>query len=90
MQTDMTIAKKSNRPKGLDYKQLYDLGMARIRSLCSEKWTDYNTHDPGITLLETLCYAITDMSYRAQMPVKDLLASEHNNIESMRDRKSVV
>lgn len=45
MQTDMTIAKKSNRPKGLDYKQLYDLGMARIRSLCSEKWTDYNTHD---------------------------------------------
>lgn len=26
-------------------------------------WTDNNSHDPGITILETLTYAITDLDY---------------------------
>jgi hypothetical protein len=37
-------------------------------------WTDHNLHDPGITILELLCYAITDLSYRASLPIEDLLA----------------
>nr|MDJ0676440.1 hypothetical protein [Calothrix sp. MO_167.B42] len=31
-------------------------------------------HDPGITILEQLCYAITDLSYRLDFEMKDLLA----------------
>ncbi|MDY7016545.1 MAG: hypothetical protein SVX43_23700, partial [Cyanobacteriota bacterium] len=37
-------------------------------------WTDYNTHDPGITILEAICYGITDLSYRLSFPIADLLA----------------
>jgi hypothetical protein len=29
------------------------------------EWTDTNEHDPGITVLEVLCYAITDLQYRS-------------------------
>ena len=28
------------------------------------EWTDNNVHDPGTTVLEVLCYAITDLQYR--------------------------
>jgi hypothetical protein len=28
------------------------------------EWTDLNTHDPGITVLEALAYALTDLQYR--------------------------
>ncbi len=28
------------------------------------EWTDTNAHDPGTTLLEVLCYAITDLQHR--------------------------
>lgn len=37
-------------------------------------WTDYNIHDPGITLLELLCYAITELGYRTAFDIKDILA----------------
>jgi hypothetical protein len=36
-------------------------------------WTDYNYHDPGVTFMEQLCYAITDLAYRTQFPITDLL-----------------
>lgn len=38
-------------------------------------WTDFNAHDPGVTVLEALCYAITDLAYRTNHPVPDLLAA---------------
>jgi len=28
------------------------------------EWTDTNAHDPGITVLQVLCYLITDLRYR--------------------------
>jgi hypothetical protein len=28
-------------------------------------WTDHNTHDPGITVLELLAYALTDLHHRS-------------------------
>ncbi|MFO0795312.1 MAG: hypothetical protein U0586_14775 [Candidatus Brocadiaceae bacterium] len=41
-------------------------------------WTDYNIHDPGITILEALCYALTDVAYRAGWDINDLLMPEPN------------
>jgi hypothetical protein len=37
-------------------------------------WTDHNLHDPGITLLEHLAYAISDLCYRLGFEIEDLLA----------------
>ncbi|KAA5548439.1 hypothetical protein [Adhaeribacter rhizoryzae] len=57
-----------------DYYFLRQQGLAYIEQLGSKYWTDYNTHDPGITILELLCYAITDIGYRIGFDIKDLLA----------------
>jgi len=57
-----------------DYGLLRKQGLAHIEKLASQLWTDYNVHDPGITTLEMLSYAITDLGYRTRYPVEDILA----------------
>jgi hypothetical protein len=60
---------------GLDYQRLRARGQELLEKLAGEIWTDYNEHDPGVTTLEQLCYALTELSYRAQSPVEDLLTA---------------
>lgn len=64
-----------------DYKFLRRTGIAMIQDLCGETWTDYNAHDPGITLLEAYCYALTELGYRASFDMKDILASRHKGAD---------
>ena len=59
-----------------DYKALRAEGMALIRQLSGHIWTDHNLHDPGITSLEALCYALTDLSYRTSFSTLELLSSQ--------------
>jgi len=59
----------------LDYAFLRREGIRYLESLIGHAWSDFNAHDPGITILEQLCYAITDLAYRASYEVPDLLAS---------------
>jgi len=60
----------------LDYSFLRKKGIEYIQQLGSKIWTDYNSHDPGITILEALCYAITDLGYRVDLPIEDLLSKK--------------
>jgi len=83
MLTKLTIPKKSTQLLAMDSQQLYEIGLKHIQQLSSQIWTDYNYHDSGITILEFLCYALTDLSYRASLPIADLLASESNNAGEM-------
>lgn len=76
----ITISKRNVLPAGQDYDFLRAEGIRLIEQLGSKLWTDYNIHDPGITILEAICYAITDISYRASFEVKDLLAVEKPDV----------
>jgi len=79
MLSQLTLPKQPADEIALDYQQLYALGLNHVQYLASRIWTDYNVHDPGITTLELLCYVLTDLSYRASLPIQDLLASEDRN-----------
>ncbi|WP_019498214.1 hypothetical protein [Pseudanabaena sp. PCC 6802] len=83
MLSQLTITKKT-RQLAFDREQLYAKGLEYVQKLSSQIWTDYNVHDPGITTLELLCYALTDLSDRASLPIQDLLASETNNAREMK------
>src|SRR5262245_6541676 len=76
-----TIAKQPELPAAADYYRLRRDGIGFIEKLGSRLWTDYNTHDPGITILEALCYAITDLAYRIQWPIQDLLAPANPSVK---------
>src|SRR5918993_1693459 len=56
-----------------DFYRLRREGIGFIAEMGSRQWTDYNVHDPGITILEALCYAITDLAYRTSWTIDDIL-----------------
>jgi hypothetical protein len=81
----VTVRKPDTLPLGLDPKPLFQLGMGAVRGYARGRWTDHNIHDPGITSLELLCYALTDVCYRACYAVEDLLAVEGDNRGTMEE-----
>jgi hypothetical protein len=70
----VSIPNPPPRRPAADYYRLRREGIGYIEQMGSALWTDYNTHDPGITILEGLCYIITDLAYRSGWDIKDLLA----------------
>lgn len=80
MEETNTIPKNRKLPPSQDYDFLRSEGMKHIENLGSALWTDYNAHDPGITILEALCYAITELGYRNNFDIKDLLTKDDGSI----------
>ena len=80
MQESSTISKAKSASPAMDFELLRKEAVAYIQRISGNIWTDYNAHDPGITILEVLCYAITDLSYRANKPIQDLLALESGSL----------
>ena len=76
-----TISKETPDQLSLQFDKLRELGLARVQDLSKEVWTDYNLHDPGVTTLEALCYAITDLGYRLTFDIQDLLANNPNDAD---------
>jgi hypothetical protein len=64
---------------GLDFNFLRKEGISYIQKLAGTIWTDHNVHDPGVTILDQLCYAITDLSYRINFDIKDLIAEKNGD-----------
>ena len=79
MSNSITISKANPLLPTEDFWKLRDAGIDLISKLGSDFWTDYNTHDPGITILEAVSYAITDLGYRTGFDMKDLLAPSHQS-----------
>lgn len=73
--TDYPSISKQNPPfpAYLDFQVLRQIGIEHVQALSSQLWTDYNLHDPGVTILEVLCYAVTDLGYRNNLDITDLL-----------------
>ena len=73
--SNISISKKdSGYPPYLDFDNLRSSAISYLGNLSGNIWTDHNVHDPGITILEMLIYALMDLGYRTNMPVEYLLA----------------
>ncbi|MEP7253404.1 MAG: hypothetical protein ABI683_13515, partial [Ginsengibacter sp.] len=62
----------SGFPSYLDFDKLRSESIAYLGNLSGKIWTDHNTHDPGITILEALIYAVLDLGYRTNLPAVDV------------------
>ena len=81
------INKDEYNSKSLNYKELLDEGIELIQKFSGNQWSDYNYHDPGITFLEQICFALTDLGYKSNFPIEDILLAytdkfdlENNNL----------
>lgn len=73
MRESTNFSKEEKEKTNLDFFELRQIGLDYIQKLSGENWTDFNSHDPGVTILEQLCYALTDVSLRTSLDIKDLL-----------------
>lgn len=49
-------------------------GIQALEKRVGAVWSLYNDVDPGVTLLEHLCWALSEVAYCASFPLEDLLA----------------
>lgn len=66
-----------------DYQALREKGLEWVQTFCGDTWTDHNTHDPGITIMEVLSFGLADLGYRLGLPIKDLLFRANENDGSL-------
>lgn len=57
------------------FDALMEEALLALGDFAGDKWTDFNIHDPGVTILEYLAYALHDVSFRGNLPIQDLIAS---------------
>ena len=73
-------------PLTLDYPFLKEQGIAYIQQLAGKKWTDYGDHDPGITILEVLAFAIIDLEHRTNFYIEDIWANNPDAIDQVDEK----
>lgn len=73
-QTQVINREKTRFPEHLDFQFLRQKGIDHLASLSGNLWTDHNVHDPGITILENLVYALLDLGYASNHKFEDLIA----------------
>ncbi len=78
---EFQLEKPTTPDSALNYEFLRAKGLELVQRYAGTKWTDYNLHDPGVTLLEYLCYAITDLAYRTGFDIKEILAGKDGKID---------
>lgn len=84
MTAEAYIHRRQPDPEGLDFEGLRKEGIRLVQEMSGDIWTDYNLHDPGITILEVLCYALTDLVYRSGFDVADYLAAPDGELDFAR------
>lgn len=82
MDEPVTISKLAPDQKSMDYELLRQEAISYIQTVAGKVWTDFNAHDPGVTILEVLCFAITDLGYRTSYDIKDLIAPDPESSEN--------
>jgi hypothetical protein len=81
MTEPLSIKRRKAGNSDVSFDSLRSEAIKLIQQLSGHVWSDYNLHDPGITVLEQLIYAITDLIYRTEFAIEDYLASEDGSID---------
>ena len=79
------IDKNTDPDSPLNFDVLRAKGIELVQELSGHAWSDFNLHDPGVTILEHLSFAITDMAYRTHFDIRDLLADAEGNISAQKN-----
>ncbi|MES2796718.1 MAG: hypothetical protein V4683_12170, partial [Bacteroidota bacterium] len=63
-----------------NFTLLREKAIAYLERSATGNWTDFNVHDPGITIMEAICYGLADVGFRMNFPMADLLVDEKGNL----------
>lgn len=71
-------------PDAINFDVLKRRGIAKLKELAGASWTNFNEADPGVTILDQLCYALTELGYCAGFPIEDVLTGANGKIDYQR------
>ena len=60
------------------FDNLQKNALETIRELSGQLWTDHAPHDPGITTLDILNYALSELDYQMSFPLEQYLTGSDN------------
>ena len=66
------------------YSYLQRQTLEEVHRLSGKVWTDFNAHDPGVTLADIANYALTEMDYKLGFGTMDYLTGEDGIFEPER------
>lgn len=78
LETVLKIRSLSQQDDTRSFSGLMEVGMASVKANGANLWSDFNVHDPGITMLEILAYLISELGLRSERPIAELLAAQPN------------
>lgn len=61
------------------FEALWQQAHEKVTAFSGDIWTDTGDHDPGVTLLQSATWNCSDLSYRASLPLNDLLTHPDRN-----------
>lgn len=71
---ELFIKKKPEPVEETDFVGLQRSALDTIQQLAGNLWTDFNEHDPGMTIMDNLNYALTELNYKCSFPIEDYLS----------------
>lgn len=68
-------------PLNQDFNALKSRALEYIQAHSNYQWTNLNASDPGVTILEQICYALTELGYCNDFTIQDILAHRDGKIQ---------
>ncbi|WDF65948.1 hypothetical protein [Flavobacterium sp. KACC 22763] len=72
---------KTQLPPHQDFNFLKDEAIDYIQNHIGTEWTNFNPSDPGMTILDQVCYALTELGYCTDFSIPDILTDSTGKME---------
>lgn len=72
----------TDQPPPLHFDELRAKAISAAQDASGKIWTDYNLHDPGVTLLEQTAFALTEIAYHGDHAPRDLLTTADGTFDT--------
>lgn len=80
MDTANHITKKQ-LPPSQDFTFLKGEAIGYVQKHIGSEWTNFNPSDPGMTILDQFCYALTELGYCTDFSIADILTDSDGKME---------
>lgn len=80
MDTANHITKKQ-LPASQDFSFLKGEAIDYVQKHIGSEWTNFNPSDPGMTILDQFCYALTELGYCTDFSIADILTNADGKME---------
>jgi hypothetical protein len=68
-------------PLDQNFALLKQKGFDHIHEYIGNEWTNLNSSDPGVTILDQLCFALTELGYCNDFSIADILTDKDNALK---------